>query len=590
MEALYVLLPLLIAALASLIAADREKASAYIKHISLAASLASLLLIMALFIGPHSVSTFTWFSAAGLNFTISTATYSLNLLLLLLVGIITPLIFYYSYGFMNVPSEQSRYYLLMDIFAASMMLFAISYSLITLFIAWELLGVTSYLLIGFWYKKERTARASRKAITTIILGDIAMLAAIIVLVSAYHTDLFSAILSQAPTGALYLSLALIAVAVFTKSAQFPFNEWLADAMEGPTPVSAFLHSSTMVKAGVFLIAVLLPLYSKAGMLWIFILFGAVTAALGALNAFSEHHIKRILAYSTTEDMGLMFIALGFGSVPAAMILFFAQAFYKAQLFMSAGSIMKANGTEQLYETHNLSYNKTLYLSTAVGAASLMGIFPLGGFFGKVLVDQSATNIYVYLALALIEFISVLYMMRWILVPNRKAAQNLGADINIGYQTLPRSMLYSGVIMAVLAIAVSASYIYLPAYIGSHAGINLLSAAAESAIIAVGFIIAYAAFAKEVLPLPFYSESARRLIYSSMYTNWFYEKLALFFQMVGEVFALVDDGIYYLFRAGAESFVLLGRLMRKAENGNVNLYVAAFIIGFVLLALSFVFKV
>ncbi len=590
MDALYILLPSLIAALLAFLASDRERIAPYIRHVSLAASLIALLLIVAVFSNVQKVSTLTWFSVSGFSFTISAATYPLNMLLLLLIGIITPLIFYYSYGFINVPSEQSRFYALMNLFAASMLLFAVSYSLVTLFLSWTILGITSYMLIGFWYKKEKPARASRKAITTIIIGDVAMLSAIIILIGTYGSDLFSTILAQPLGTALYASLALIALAVFTKSAQFPFNEWLADAMEGPTPVSAYLHSSTMVKAGVLLIAVLLPLYSKAGLLWIFILFGTITAALGVLNALSEHHIKRILAYSTTEDIGLMFVALGFGSVLAAMMLFVVQAFYKSQLFMSAGSIMRANSTEDLYESHNLQYRKMLYVPTAIGAASIMGVFPLGGFFGKTLVEQSATIPYVYVTLALIEFLSVLYIMKWILIPSRRAAQNLGADINIGYQTLPRSMLYSGAFTAALAILVSVSYLYLPAYLGSSANIKLTEAAIESAVIAAGFAIAYLAFHRNALPKAFYSERASRAIYNSVYTNWFYDKLALFFMLVGESFAYVEDGVYYLFRSGGDSFLLLGGLIRKIENGNVNLYIAAFVAGFVALAAMIILNV
>ncbi len=587
MDALYILLPSLIAALVAFLASDRGRMASYIRHVSLAASLVALLLIVLAFSNVQKVSTLTWFSVSGFSFTITAATYPLNMLLLLLIGIITPLIFYYSYGFINVPSEQSRFYALMNLFAASMLLFAVSYSLITLFVSWSILGITSYMLIGFWYKKDKPARASRKAITTIIIGDVAMLSAIIILIGTYGSDLFSTILAQSLGTALYASLALIALAVFTKSAQFPFNEWLADAMEGPTPVSAYLHSSTMVKAGVLLIAVLLPLYSGAGLLWIFILFGTITAALGALNALSEHHIKRILAYSTTEDIGLMFVALGFGSVLAAMMLFVVQAFYKAQLFMSAGSIMKANSTDDLYESHNLQYRKMLYVPTAIGAASLMGVFPLGGFFGKTLVGQSATIPYVYVTLALIEFLSVLYMMRWILVPSRRAAQNLGAEINIGYQTLPRSMLYSGAFTAAMAILVSISYLYLPSYLGSPVNIKIAEAAIESVVIVVGFAIAYLAFNRNALPKAFYSERASAAIYNSVYTNWFYDKLALFFMLTGEAFAYVEDGVYYLFRSGGDSFLLLGRLIRKIENGNVNIYIAAFVAGFVALAAMFI---
>jgi len=588
MDELYVIIPLLAAAATAFALSDRQKAAAYIKHVSLAASIITLAMVVLIALGPHQYSSFAWFTAGSFQFSIATATYPINIVLLLLVGIITPFIFFYSYGFMPVPSEQSRFYLLMNIFAASMLLFAMSYSFITLFIAWSLLGITSYLLIGFWYKKDKTGTAARKAISTIIIGDILMLAAIIIIFVKYGTLLFSSILAQGPSPLLTLALVLIAVAAFTKSAQFPFNEWLADAMEGPTPVSAFLHSSTMVKAGVFLIAVLLPLYASSGLLYLFIAFGAATALLGALNALSEHHIKRILAYSTTEDMGFMFIALGFGSLLAAMLLFVVQAFYKALLFMSAGSIMNANNTENLHESYNLQRNKLLFISTAIGVASIAGVFPFSGFFGKVLVDQSVSNFYVYVFLAAVEFISVLYILRWMFVPMHKAAQDLGATVNIGYKTLPKSMLASTASLAALVLAVGAAFYYLPSYLGLHAGasINLYSALAESAIIAVAFAVAYPAFYTEKLPKAFYSESASRAIYTSRYVNSSYSAISRAFLALGAAFISIEDGVFYIFRSGADSFIMLGRLLKKLENGNVNLYMVVFVAGLLIISLVF----
>ncbi|MEM3227847.1 MAG: proton-conducting transporter membrane subunit [Candidatus Micrarchaeaceae archaeon] len=587
MLTLYVILPFIFAAAAALAMADRVRLSAYIKHISLAASIAALLIALSLALGPHTVSTFDWFSAGSFHFSIATATYPLNLVLLLLVAVITPFIFLYSYGFMPVPSEQSRYYFLMNIFAASMMLFAISYSFITLFIAWELLGITSYLLIGFWYKKEKPGPAARKAITTIIIGDVLMLAAIIMIFVKYGSLLFSAILSQGSSPILSLSLVLIAIAAFTKSAQFPFNEWIAGAMEGPTPVSAFLHSSTMVKAGVFMIAVLLPLYSESSLLYIFIAFGVVTALLGALNALSERHIKRILAYSTTEDLGLMFVALGFGSLLAAMMLFVVQAFYKALLLMSAGSIMSANKTDQLHESFNLQKNKLLLISTAIGVASIAGIFPLSGFFGKVLVDQTVSNIYVYVLLAGIEFISVLYIFRWFFVPMHKAAQDLGAEVNIGYRTLPKSMLLATALLAALVLLAGAAFYYLPRYLGVQAAsISITVALVESLIIIAGFAIAYIAFYRERIPAPLRSEHASMAIYTARYVNSFYNSLSNYFLALGHAFYSIEDGVFYTFREGAESFILLGKLFKRLENGNANFYMAVFAIGLILIALAF----
>ncbi|EQD28869.1 membrane protein containing NADH:ubiquinone/plastoquinone oxidoreductase domain protein, partial [mine drainage metagenome] len=205
----------LVAAGLLILAMHRDQAS---KYIAMAGSLISLLVIAVVVLyyvgGAYSVG---WFSVAGYTFHITTTVMPLNALLLALVGIVTPLIFWYSFGYMDTRSEQSRYYFEMSLFAAAMMLFAISGNFITIFIAWEMLGITSYLLIGFWYAKKVVPDAARKAISTILIGDILFLAAIIVLWSAYHTLNIQALLSITGSS-LYLKVALafILVAAFTK--------------------------------------------------------------------------------------------------------------------------------------------------------------------------------------------------------------------------------------------------------------------------------------------------------------------------------------------------------------------------------------
>ena len=302
MLTILVIVPLLIAALISLFISKHPK---YVKYVALAASLISLLLILNAFVSRGSIQTATWFTLSGYSFTLTTSTMPLNILLLSILGVMTPLILLYSIGFMNLPTEQSRYYTELLVFAAAMMLFAIAGDFITMLIGWELLGITSYLLIGFWYGKEGSATAARKAITTILIGDILMFSAMIIIWSSYHTFSFALILQQSTTsGLMPIALLLIIFAVFTKSAQFPFHEWLPDAMKGPTPVSAFLHSSTMVKAGVFLVAVLLPLFIAYHMLNIFLIFGLVTAALGVLNAISRIQHKKSTCIFNNRGSGI----------------------------------------------------------------------------------------------------------------------------------------------------------------------------------------------------------------------------------------------------------------------------------------------
>ncbi len=240
MLAILIIVPLVAAALLALLM--RKLNSRLVGYVALAASIITLLLIFGAYLNQPQIQSINWFSVGGYLLQISTVIAPLNMILLLIVGIMTPIIITYSIGFMHVRSEQSRYYFELCLFAAAMMLFAISADFVTMFIAWELLGITSYLLIGFWHHNYGAAGAARKAITTILIGDMMMLAAILIIWSTYGTFSFSVILQQAGfhSAAMSAALALIMLAAFTKSAQFPFHEWLPDAMKCRRP---YPHSS-----------------------------------------------------------------------------------------------------------------------------------------------------------------------------------------------------------------------------------------------------------------------------------------------------------------------------------------------------------
>ncbi|MCL5430269.1 MAG: hypothetical protein M1504_02205 [Candidatus Marsarchaeota archaeon] len=586
MFALLVIVPLLAAALLAL---PLKRFPNIVKYIAFAASLVSLLLAYLVFsYGPFTTQSFNWFSANGISFNISIATLPLNMLLLMVVSLITPLVFLYSLGFMEVPSEQPRFFFEMSIFAASMMLFAISANFITMFIAWEMLGITSYLLIGFWYHKEHAPTAARKAITTILIGDIFMLAAILIIGTTYGTFGFSAIMGSPSSPALYVALSFILIAAFTKSAQFPFHEWLSDAMEGPTPVSAFLHSSTMVKAGVFLIAVLFPLYVKADMLGIILVIGLVSAILGATNALTERHIKKILAYSTIEDLGLMFVALGLGSVMAAMMLFFVQAFYKALLFMGAGYIMKANDEkEDIYSTYGSSTRKLVFLSIVIAAVSLAGLFPMSGFFGKDAVNSVASNMVVYSMLLLIGFASSIYIFRWLFIPLRKSYES-GTEININYKSTPRSMLIPMFILAALVFVADYAYLKLPGFLNGSYSIALLSAVVGNVIAVIGIIVAYRVYMKGFRAK---LSSTNKMLFNVLYSSRAVNAVYLYIVGVTMAFARAvsafdfsfDKSIYGL----ARSVITSGNGLRKIVNGQTNSYVFAFVLGIMFLIVLYV---
>lgn len=584
---LLIILPLLIAALvAPLLKGKRQK---YIRYIALCASVISLILIAVVNSNLDKLQSITWFSFSGYQFALSTSTMPLNMILLAIVGTITPLIITYSIGFMNVPSEQSRYYSELCIFAAAMMLFAMAGDFITMLIGWELLGVTSYLLIGFWYQREGTAQAARKAVTTILIGDVLMLLAMLVIWNTFHTFGFAAIIAQSATqsSTVGIALVLIMLAVFTKSAQFPFHEWLPYAMKGPTPVSAYLHSSTMVKAGVFLIAVLLPLFVAYHLLYLLLIFGAITAIIGATNALTEFHIKRVLAYSTIEDLGLMFIALGTGSIIAAMLFFVVQTFYKALLFMSAGSIMKANNNEEnLNKIYNPPSALTLFIPTLVGVLSLAGLFPLSGFFGKVAIESSANNIAIYLVLILIELLSSIYIFRWLFLPIRKKTERRAVSVKTNYKTMPKSMIIPIYLLAILVFAASYSYIFLPGYLSGSFVINKIEIIISSVIVALGILAAYLLFYKR----NYFANDERNTLYRALNNNVIANQIYLAITSGVSALSSLIDGFDYVFyvaiKHALNGVTALANQIKRLENGNTNSYIAIFVIGLIVILILF----
>lgn len=578
--------PFIFAGVASLLLGKRSKR--YASYLSIASALIGTLMATYAVISENvaAVTRYTWIAFGGYSINISLTDAHLNMLLVLLIYIIAPLIMFYSLGFMDKRDEQSRFYFEINMFAAAMILFAISANLLTMIVAWEWLGITSYLLIGFWYHKKRAARAARMSITIIVFGDIAMLAALIVLWSTYGSTSFTYLLSQAASPIISVIGILIALAIFTKSAQFPFMGWLAEAMEGPTPVSAFLHSSTMVKAGVFLAIVLMPIFYETHILNLFLLFGIITALIGITNAVSAKHIKKILAYSTMEDLGLMMVAVGLNSIAAAIFFFVVQTFYKALLFLDAGAVMRANGEkESIFEMRGSRSNRLLFATMAIGALSIAGIFPFSGFLGKIGIDaQAATNIPLYAILIAIDFVSSAYIFRWLFVPMRQTSDT----VLIGrYKRLPKSMVLPGVILAVSVFAADIIYFKLPAYLSiASISVGALHAVIESVAVALGLIISYYVYARSHMLKR--HKSISMLLHNQLITEALYYSVGSVFYKVGYAFEYFEIYLYRFVKIIGALVYEAGGQIRRSVNGDVNLYVAGVAIGFIIMLLFVVF--
>ncbi len=337
---------------------------------------------------------FTWIAAGTFTVDFALLLDRLSLVMVLVVSGVGLLIHIYSVGYMGAERAYSRYFAYLNLFMASMLTLVMGQSLLVLFVGWELVGLCSYLLIGFWFDRERAASSGRKAFLVNRIGDAAFLLGILLLWWSLGTLDLEAIAGRAgtlaPTVAITAPLLLFAGAT-GKSAQLPLYTWLPDAMEGPTPVSALIHAATMVTAGVYLIARLFPLFTPPPVAAVVATGGALTALFAATVALVEWDLKRVLAYSTISQLGYMFLALGVLAPAAGIFHLTTHAFFKALLFLAAGSVMHA--AHNVIDMHQLGGLARALRYTAfaffIGALALAGIPPFAGFVSKDLVLERA---------------------------------------------------------------------------------------------------------------------------------------------------------------------------------------------------------
>ena len=367
-------------------------------------AIAALLATLADDVAPLHASireSYPWLPALGVD--LSFRLDGLALLMAMLVSGIGTLVFIYTGGYMGDHPQRGRLYAYLLMFMASMLGLVLADNLIALFIFWELTSISSYLLIGFDHTRASARRSALQALLVTALGGLAILAAALMLGSVAGTLELSELVNQrelilahplaAPIALLFI------LGAFTKSAQFPFHFWLPSAMAAPTPVSAYLHSSTMVKAGVYLLARLTPIFgavpggqgdvaSPGVELWGLLLtwIGAATMLVGAVLAYRQTVMKPLLAYSTVSSLGVIGMALGLGTpaaVEAAMVFLLAHAFYKGALFMVAGAIDQETGEKDLARLSGLRRaTPILFAAAALAALSMAGIPPLVGLVGK----------------------------------------------------------------------------------------------------------------------------------------------------------------------------------------------------------------
>ena len=354
----------------------------------------------------------------------------LALLMLASVCLISFLIQLYSVWYMNEDPAKKRYFGTMTFFTWAMISFVVSANLFASYLFWELIGLASYLLIGFWHERPEPRRAAIKAFVMTRFGDLGFMAAVIILLVKLHnvdiTFLNQQALGLLDPKMLFVIVILLFMGVMGKSAQFPLHTWLPDAMEGPTPVSALIHSATMVVAGVYLLVRLFPLIdgSVAGMHYIMVI-GAFTSLLAAILALTERDIKRILAYSTVSQLGFMVMAVGSGNWHGGMFHLLTHAFFKSMLFLLSGYfIYAAHHSNNIFDMAKIPLkdkSKLMLTLLWIGALALSGLFPFSGFMSKEsifgpLLESHQYGMYA-VALA-ISFLTAYYTSRMAFVVSR----------------------------------------------------------------------------------------------------------------------------------------------------------------------------
>src|SRR5688572_5785175 len=334
------------------------------------------------------ITLFNWISAGNFSASISFLIDPLSSLMLLIITGVGFLIHVYSIGYMHDDDGYNRFFSYLNLFVFFMLMLVMGANYLVMFIGWEGVGLCSYLLIGFWFKNQDYNDAANKAFIMNRIGDLGMLLGIVLIFMNFGSLEYSQVFPQASSidiSTITLITILLFVGAMGKSAQIPLYTWLPDAMAGPTPVSALIHAATMVTAGVYMVARNNLLYSLAPVaMELIVIVGLATALFAATIALTQNDIKKVLAYSTVSQLGLMFVALGLGSFTGGIFHMATHAFFKALLFLGAGSVIHALHHEQdIRKMGGLKkYLPVTYLTFLIGVLAISGLPPFAGFFSK----------------------------------------------------------------------------------------------------------------------------------------------------------------------------------------------------------------
>src|SRR5688572_9676336 len=367
---------------------------------------------------------YTWATSGGVSFQIGFLIDPLTALMMIVVTFVSLMVHVYTIGYMAEDPGYQRFFAYISLFTFSMLMLVMANNFLQLFFGWEAVGLVSYLLIGFWYTRESAVYANLKAFLVNRVGDFGFILGIALILAHFGTLDYATVFQEAESlqGEMTLICLLLFVGAMGKSAQFPLHVWLPDSMEGPTPISALIHAATMVTAGIFMVARMSPLYELSETARSVVLcIGAITALAMGLVALTQFDIKRVVAYSTLSQLGYMTAALGASAYSAAMFHLMTHAFFKAVLFLAAGSVIIALHHEQdMRRMGGLKkYMPITYWTMLIGAISSAGIPGFAGFFSKDAIIEAVRHsstpghLFAWLCVLSCVFVTAAYTFRMV---------------------------------------------------------------------------------------------------------------------------------------------------------------------------------
>lgn len=522
-----------------------------------------------------------------------------GLWLLVITGV-GMLIHVYSIGYMHDDPHKARYFSYLNFFVFAMLLLVLAGNLLILLIGWALVGLASYLLIGFWYQRPSAVRAAKKAFVMNTVGDVGILLGLTLLYLHYHTvsypGLFRIFDHQTPSAFFEWTAFLLYVGAMAKSAQFPLHMWLADAMEGPTPVSALIHAATMVTAGVYLMSRLYPLLRIApDVAYLVAAIGAFTAIFAASIAIFQRDIKKVLAYSTLSQLGYMFLGVGVGAYTAGVFHFMTHAFFKALLFLAAGSVIHALSGEQDLNRMGGLWRKMPWTtwSFLAGTLAISGIPPFSGYFSKEAILGEAFNLghpLLWAVGAVTAGLTTFYMFRLFFLaffgtPRDKALYDHAHEA-------PWVMTVPVVILAVMAVFGGFLKGWLnqwlaPAFAlyrgAPHAALEsgpIWTTIFTVVLAVIAFFIAYVLYIRKNTATNAASESGPgRWMYRAWYMDTVWTYLAVVpFQKIGNAVMQAETGILATVKGIGTVVWDWGEDLRPLETGYVRRYALSMMVG------------